>query len=221
MQNSVVIKGSKAGLTVILHPDLPFEQLCEAVAAKFRESARFWGSVQMTLTLEGRTLSPAEELRIVDAITENSQIEILCLLETDGSRIARCEKALTERLMEISSRTGQFFRGDLVRGDVLESEASIVVIGNVAAGARITARGNVVILGSLSGSVHAGAGGNTDAVIAALEMAPVLLRIGNYQTTSREKGKRLGRGPMVASVSGESILVSSVKKSFINYFNFI
>ena len=221
MQNSVVIKGSKAGLTVNLHPDLPFEQLCEAVADKFRESARFWGSVQMTLTLEGRKLSPKEELQIVDAITENSQIQILCLLETDGDRIARCEKALTERLMELNSQTGQFFRGDLERGDVLESEASIVVIGNVATGARVAARGNVIILGTLSGSVHAGAGGNQNAVIAALEMAPLQLRIGNLQTTARDKGKRLGRGPMVASVSGDRIMVSSVKKSFLNYFNFI
>lgn len=221
MQNSVVIKGSKSGMTVILHPDPPFEELYEAVAAKFRDSAKFWGSVQMTLSIEGRKLSPAEELRIVDAITENSQIQILCLIDTDGERIARSEKALTERLMELTGRTGQFFRGDLTRGDVLESEASIVVIGNVEQGARVIARGNVIILGALHGSVHAGAGGNDEAVIAALEMAPSLLRIGNFQTTSKEKGKRLGRGPMVASVSGESILVSSVKKSFLNYFNFI
>ena len=221
MQNSVVIKGSKSGMTVILHPDPPFEELYEAVAAKFRDSARFWGSVQMTLSIEGRKLSPAEELRIVDAITENSQIQILCLIDTDGERIARSEKALTERLMELTGRTGQFFRGDLTRGDVLESEASIVVIGNVEQGARVIARGNVIILGALHGSVHAGAGGNDEAVIAALEMAPSLLRIGNFQTTSKEKGKRLGRGPMVASGSGESILVSSVKKSFLYYFNFI
>ena len=221
MQNSVVIKGSKSGMTVILHPDPPFEELYEAVAAKFRDSAKFWGSVQMTLSIEGRKLSPAEELRIVDAITENSQIQILCLIDIDGERIARSEKALTERLMELTGRTGQFFRGDLTRGDVLESEASIVVIGNVEQGARVIARGNVIILGALHGSVHAGAGGNDEAVIAALEMAPSLLRIGNFQTTSKEKGKRLGRGPMVASVSGESILVSSVKKSFLNYFNFI
>lgn len=175
----------------------------------------------MTLTLEGRTLLPEEELRIVDAITANSQIQILCLLDTDGERIGRCEKALTERLMELSGRTGQFFRGNLERGDVLESEASIVVIGDVDQGARVIARGNVVILGQLHGTVYAGAGGNEEAVIAALEMAPMQLRIGNFQTGSKEKGKRLGRGPMVASVSGESIVLNSVKKSFISYFNFI
>ncbi len=40
----------------------------------------------MTLTLEGRDLTPEEEYRIVQTITENSDIEVLCLLDTDGNR---------------------------------------------------------------------------------------------------------------------------------------
>lgn len=73
MQNPVVIKGNKAGMTVYLDPALPFTELLEAVKKKFRETARFWGSAQMTLTLEGRRLSPEEEFSVVNAITENSR----------------------------------------------------------------------------------------------------------------------------------------------------
>ena len=54
MKSSVVIKGCKSGMTVILNPDTPFEQLLEDVGKKFKESEKFWGSAQMTLTLEGR-----------------------------------------------------------------------------------------------------------------------------------------------------------------------
>ena len=64
MQNPVVIKGNKAGMTVYLDPALPFTELLEAVKKKFRETARFWGSAQMTLTLEGRRLSPEEEFSV-------------------------------------------------------------------------------------------------------------------------------------------------------------
>ena len=53
MRNAVVIKSSKAGMTVILDPELPFDELLDAIGKKFSESARFWGSVQMTLTLGG------------------------------------------------------------------------------------------------------------------------------------------------------------------------
>lgn len=117
MRNAVVIKSSKAGMTVILDDSLPFDELLAAIGTKFRESARFWGSVQMTLTLEGRELTPEEEFLIVDTITRNSQVEILCLLDTDAERIERCEKALNDKLMELNSQTGQFYRGSLKKGD--------------------------------------------------------------------------------------------------------
>ncbi|MEG2733521.1 MAG: septum site-determining protein MinC, partial [Clostridium sp.] len=96
MHNTVVIKGCKAGMTVILDPDIPFTQLIKDVGSKFKESAKFWGCAQMTLTLEGRKITPREEFLIIDAITANSQIDVLCLLDTDANRISQCEKALTE-----------------------------------------------------------------------------------------------------------------------------
>lgn len=220
MQSSVVIKGCKAGMTVILNPDVPFEQLIEDIGRKFRESARFWGAIQMTLTLEGRRLTPSEEFQIVDAITANSQIDILCILDTDANRIARCEKALTERLMELSSQTGQFYKGSLGRGDILESEASIVIIGDVGHGARVIAKGNVIVLGAVNGNIHAGAAG-ANAVIVAFDMAPTQLRIGDSSTKTEEKGKRLGRGPMIVSAEEDGLIIRPIKKSFLNYLNFI
>ena len=113
MQDGIVIKSSKAGMTVILTPDLPFPDILSSIAKKYGDSARFWGNAQMTLTLEGRPLSAEEEFQIVNTITENSQLQILCLLDTDAERIERCEKALNEKLMELSAQTGQFYRGTL------------------------------------------------------------------------------------------------------------
>ena len=140
MKSSVVIKGCKSGMTVILNPDTPFEQLLEDVGKKFKESEKFWGSAQMTLTLEGRELTPIE--------------------------------------------------GNLSRGDLLESDASIVIIGDVERGARVSARGNIVVLGTLAGSAHAGAAGSEDAVITALEMSPMHLRIADLTAKTRSQGKK-------------------------------
>ena len=207
MRNAVVIKSSKAGMTVILDPELPFGELLEAIGKKFSESARFWGSVQMTLTLEGRELTAAQEFAIVDTITKNSQIEVLCLLDTDAERIERCEKALNDKLMELNSQTGQFYRGTLKRGDCLESEASIVIIGNVDHGARVTAKGNVIVLGELKGTVTAGVSGNPQAVVMALDMAPLQIRIGDLSSRFNERNKRLGRGPMIALMEDGAIVM--------------
>ena len=147
MKDAVVIKGNKAGMTVYLEKDLDFDEVLQAIAKKFKATAKFWGAAQMTLTLEGRDLTPEEEYRVVQTITDNSDIEVLCLLDTDGNRTKKCEKALNERLMELSSLTGQFYKGNLRDGDELESEASIVVIGDVEKGAKVSAKGNIVVLG--------------------------------------------------------------------------
>ena len=221
MKSSVVIKGCKSGMTVILNPDTPFEQLLEDVGKKFKESEKFWGSAQMTLTLEGRDLTPEEEYRVVQTITENSDIEVLCLLDTDGNRTKKCEKALNERLMELSSLTGQFYKGNLRDGDELESEASIVVIGDVEKGAKVSAKGNIVVLGALRGAAYAGVCGNENAVIVAFEMAPMSVRIAGLSLKKAGNGRHLGRGPMMILSENGKVVEEPIKKSFLSALNFI
>lgn len=220
MKSRVVIKSSRSGMSVILDPDCTFEELLSDIAAKFRENARFWGSVQMALMLEGRELTAGEEFQIVNAITDNSSVEILCLIDNDANRIERCEKALNQKLMELSYRTGQFYRGDLHRGESIDSEASIVIIGDVLHGARVAARGNIIILGALKGSAHAGISGNEESVVVALEMAPLQLRIGGFSRQYGDKGRKLGKGAMTAFVENDNICTKPIKKSFLNMINF-
>lgn len=219
MKSKVVIKSSKSGMSVFLDPDCTFEELLAEIAAKFQKSARFWGNAQMALILEGRELTPEEEFRIVNTITDNSGIEVLCLVDQDANRIERCEKALNQKLMELSSQTGQFYKGSLRRGESLESEASIVIIGDICHGARVSAKGNIIVLGELQGSVHAGVSGNPDCVVVALDMAPLQVRIGDYGCYYGDKRRRLGRGPMSAAVENCNICVKPIKKSFLNLLN--
>lgn len=87
MKSKVVIKSSKSGMSVYLDPECTFEELLAEIAAKFKESARFWGNVQMALMLEGRELTAEEEFRVVNTITDNSGIEVLCLIDNDAKRI--------------------------------------------------------------------------------------------------------------------------------------
>ena len=201
MHNTVVIKSNKAGMTVYLEPEVPFQTLLADIGRKFGDNTKFWGSAQMTLTLEGRKLTAEEEFAVVNQIMENSNLEIVCLVDTDANRIERCEKALNEKLMELSCQTGQFFKGNLQDGETLESEASII------------AKGNVIVLGALKGTVCAGVAGNEAAVIVALTMAPTQLRIADCTSRLDGRGKKLGRGPMTASLDENKVSIKPMKKS--------
>lgn len=220
MKNKVVIKSSKAGMNIYLDSDCTHEEILKQIALKFKESAKFWGNVQMTLLLEGRHLTAKEELDIINTITDNSSIEILCLIDQDANRIERCEKTLNDKLLELSSNTGQFYKGTLTRGETIEVESSIVVIGDVNPGAHIRAKGNVIVLGELKGSVHAGVTGNKSTVIVATTMCPLQLKIADISKQYNEKGLRLGKGPMMARVESNQILTKYLKKNIFDSINF-
>lgn len=69
-------------------------------------------------------------------------------------------------------------RETLRSGRSVWHEGHVIILGDVNPGAEIIAAGNVIVWGRLRGLVHAGAGGDTAAVICALDLSPTQLRIG-------------------------------------------
>jgi septum site-determining protein MinC len=75
-------------------------------------------------------------------------------------------------------------------GFKISHNGHVVVIGDVNPGGEIYAGGSVVVWGRLKGMVHAGMNGDEKAVVCALEMSPMQLRIAGYTLdTSARRGK--------------------------------
>jgi septum site-determining protein MinC len=68
-------------------------------------------------------------------------------------------------------------RSTLRSGDHLQVEGSVLVLGDVNPGARVSAGGDVRVWGRLRGVAHAGKNGNTAARIVAMQLRPLQLRI--------------------------------------------
>jgi septum site-determining protein MinC len=68
-------------------------------------------------------------------------------------------------------------QGTLRSGDHLQVEGSVLLLGDVNPGARISAAGDVRVWGRLRGVAHAGCQGNRQARIVALQLRPLQLRI--------------------------------------------
>ena len=71
----------------------------------------------------------------------------------------------------------QVHRGTLRSGDHLETSGSVLLLGDVNPGARISAAGHVLVWGRLRGVAHAGCQGDNFARIVALQLRPLQLRI--------------------------------------------
>lgn len=83
-------------------------------------------------------------------------------------------------------------------GGRVESTGSVVVLGDVNAGAEILANDDIIVVGSLRGLAHAGAGGNEKAVIWAEKIKSPQLRIGS--AVAQAAGADEGNGDKAAGV---------------------
>ena len=215
MNNSVVIKGNKYGIVVVMDDTVPFDELKENLLDKFKSAAKFFDKANMAVSFEGRKLSPKEERECLDIISENSDLNIVCVIDNDELREKYFKKAVEDKLEELSSHTGQFYKGTLRSGQMLESDSSLIILGDVNPGAKVIAKGNVIILGALKGNVYAGAGGNEDSFVVALFMAPIQIRIGDTIARSNDsarKNKVLSKDTMIAFVEDGNIYIEKLDK---------
>lgn len=81
----------------------------------------------------------------------------------------------------------KFYRGTVRSGQLVNFDGNLVVVGDVNPGGEIIATGNVVIMGSLRGIVHAGANGNKEAIVVALNLQPTQLRIADVITRAPDE----------------------------------
>ncbi len=219
MNNSVVIKGNKYGIVVQMDKNISFAQLKEDLAEKFKSASKFFDKANMAISFEGRRLNSDEEREVLQIIADNSQLNIVCVIDNDEMKEKMFKKAVEDRLEELSAHTGQFYKGTLRSGQMLESESSIIILGDINPGAKVIAKGNIIVLGSLKGTVYAGANGNEDAFVVALEMAPIQIRIGDTIARCNESGtkiKPISPDTMIAFVEDENIYIERLDKDVLD-----
>ncbi len=217
VNNSVIIKGNKYGIIVVLNPDIAFDELKELITEKFKESSKFFEKAKMAISFEGRTLSNEEQKDILDIIGNNTDMQIVCVIDNDPKQEEIFQKTLEQKLMELENNSGQFYKGILRSGASIEFENSVVIIGDVNNGARVVSKGNIVVLGSLKGNAFAGATGNTNAFVVALDMRPTQIRIADVIARSPDKPvKDAAKETKIAFLEDGNIYIEPLNKNVLN-----
>jgi septum site-determining protein MinC len=217
-----VLKSFPNGISVILDESIPYEQLLGDVAAKFKDADKFLKDAEVVISLSGRKFTPAQEREILDIITENSHLKVLCLTGNDEEQERKFDNIRENMPSQGAEGFGQFYRGSLRNGQSLETENSIVILGDVSSGCSVYSNKDIVVLGTLSGSAYAGAGGNSSHFIAALNMSPESLRIGDY-SLRQKKSLKLGivkakNTPMIAYTYKSKINLKPITKELLDDF---
>lgn len=215
----VVIKGNKSGIRIILDSEMEFEKLLDKVKEKFSSGADFLGNAQVAVSFEGRELSEDEERAVLQCIAEYSKLDVVCVIDNDKKREEYFTKSLNERLTQLNSNSGQFFKGNLRSGQVMEFETSIVILGDVNVGAQVVSTGNVIVLGSLNGTVYAGASGRKNSFVVALKMNPIQIRIADIIARSSDEKSAPPSEPQIAYLDKDVIYVDTLSRKTLTDIN--
>lgn len=215
-----LLKGTRRGMLLTLEPGYPWAQMMEALSARLAESPPFFQRSVLSIDTRRRALLPAEmeELRALLAPYEMTFKEVGSNELNDPRALpsgARRPPPARNTSSELAIRPGQDVQDALITrrtvrsGQRLHYESSVVIMGDVNPGAEVIAGGDVFVWGALRGTVHAGYPGNEEAVVCALMLTPVQLRIGNRASRPPEDDLPPPQTPEIASVKDGQIVVES------------
>lgn len=225
MKESVVIKSNAYGIIVNLDNSIPFDELLADIGKKFKDSAKFFKNAKMGISFKGRELTEEQEKAILNIISENTTMEILCVVDNSSFDEQVFQQAIQEkeaRDAELDAKDGQFYKGTLRSGQVFEAETSVVILGDVNPGATVISTGNIVVLGALKGIAYAGGNGKEGAFVAALEMNPVQIKIGDKiarcsdETSFFKRRRKVSVEPKIAFVEDGNIYIEPISKDVLN-----
>ncbi|MBO5033851.1 MAG: septum site-determining protein MinC [Lachnospiraceae bacterium] len=223
MKNSVILKSFSGGISVILDSAISFDELLEDIAAKFREADTFFKNASVAVSLEGRELTEQQEREVLGAITQNSHLNVLCLMGKDEEKSLKFLGIQDNLKFQKDENCGQFYRGTLKDGASIETEHSIIILGDVCKGSCVYSGKDIVILGTLTGDAYAGAGGSCNHFVAALDMNPNALQIGDLvyhgqkQKTTRW-GLKPKTVPKIAYTYNGEVQIAPITKELLDDF---
>ena len=164
--------------------------------------------------------SAAQPLRMAEA---SEPVDMDGLAEEETEPAMASEEYHMDSQSASTANPGQFYKGTLRSGQIVESDSSIIVLGDINPGATVIAKGNIVVLGALKGNAHAGSGGNTTAFVVALEMHPMQIRIGDVMGRCADGASRKiprHSDPQIAFVENENIYIEPISREVMNEINF-
>ena len=199
------IKSFQNGIALHLDPNADFDDVLSDIGTKFEESRKFFKNAKVALSIEDRIVSEEEEKKIVTAINEHSDINLLCIVGKNEETNRKYVKALKRVESEQNENNTRLYVGNVCEGD-----------GNVELGGAAAAKGDVIIFGSVTGQVYAGMNGDEKAIIICMGPNPKTISIAKTKFNDKIKlgfGKKIKFSPVMFRKSGERVICENLDES--------
>ncbi len=175
MENCISINLRKNQIVIKIAESAEQWKIVKALTKKLPELRKLYKDDRTPIKIIGKVLKNKEIDEIQELIKDNIDVDI----EFDMPKSLGLSSITRTFKQEIAVSDTKFHRGSLRSGQKIETEGSIVILGDINSGAEVIASDNIVVLGNLRGLAHAGAKGNEKAIIAAGNLDAVQIRISN------------------------------------------
>lgn len=221
MDNSIIIKASNNGISFTFDENLTFDEIKEKFKEKIIDSKNFLSKGKTAVAFEGKKLSDEEAIELLQIISDNSDIEVVCLIDKDeetNKKYMQALKNLPEKTEEaVLPSDARIYKGSLRSGQSIEQDASVIILGDVNPGASIVSAGNIIVLGTLKGTAFAGCSGNKKCFVIALDMIPMQIRIADIIARAPDNPERVSnKETKIACVEGDTISIAPISKEVFN-----
>ena len=202
ISSEIKIKGIREGLLINMSEG-EWSDLEQTLLSHIDEQGDFLKGAQITLEIGNQILKAADLGHLRDVLSERGIILRAVLTNSPTTEIAAQDLGLATRLSkprpERSTRPldtkligdeAVLVQRTLRSGHNINYFGHVIVVGDVNPGAEIIAGGNVVVWGRLRGTVHAGADGDQNAIICAIDLSPMQLRIADQISVAPSQKKK-------------------------------
>ena len=200
MLNNIKISQTTEEIVLTVNIIADIEEVAEELTEKITKLKEFYQSAKTPIRITGRLFTEGEMERLKKIITSEIEVDVNFDEPSDLLGLHAIKKTFKTE-MDVSET--KYIQYSLRSGQSEEYSGSLVIIGDVNAGAEVIAGGNIFILGALRGLAHAGASGNTNAVIAANSIDATQLRIANVVKEIEAKSEKF---PICKIVNNEIVI---------------
>ncbi len=175
MKDNIYIYLKRNEIIIKIPEELEQQQIINSLIKKLPELKNLYKNEKTPIKVVGKILKNKEIDEIQNLIKEKIDVDI----DFDMPKTLGLSSIRRTFNQEVAISETKFHRGSLRSGQKIETEGSIVIIGDVNSGAEVIASDNIVVMGKLRGLAHAGAKGNKNAIIVAGILDTVQIRISN------------------------------------------
>ena len=175
MRNPVGINMKKDEIVIRISEGAEHKEIVECLNKKIPALKKLYKAEKTPIFVTGKVLKNKEINEIKKIIQDNIDVEV----NFDSPKVLGLHGIKKVFEKDIENSETKFHKGSLRSGQKIEFEGSLVILGDVNAGAEVIAGENIVVLGELRGLAHAGAKGNKKAIIATNEIDCPQIRIAN------------------------------------------